>query len=715
MKFNFTIKKMLTGLVGLGVIVILGLSAASFYSNNYLIKSQARLTQIVLPLEMANQKIRVAMAAFFERQRQIVGASSLKDLDKLAVRDYLEVAFDDSLKQLKKLSSERKKAEIKIQQLIKIYEDFLGKDKAIFEAVKSSLKIETQIDNMINTMDKVGENLQKNAEIVFDRVNFAAKKEKIGLLGYVNAPEKSEELQKAVKELLQGDLAKTQKACNNLRLGVASLAIYGRQILLFKDVKSIDQIEKGQITKAETLVEASLSILKKDLAESVEMMAFVKNIEDDFIKLKGVLADVAALKVSAIKKRDEMVSLQSILKKNIASINENLDSLQTIALEIRKNAEIEAGRVRKLTGWIIGIAGLISILAMIIIGRLIIKRIIVPIEMAVSFTDAISKGDLTAEIQLDKNGAFSGFGMNMNDEMGKLVSKLGNMVKSLNSLISQVQQSGVQVTSSATELAATSKQQEAIMSNQVESTKYVIKSIGEIKDASAELVNTMQQVTTLSEKTADIANKGQADLSGMEEAIGHMEDASRSISGKLEAINEKAANITTVVTTITKVADQTNLLSLNAAIEAEKAGEYGRGFTVVAREIRRLADQTAVATLDIDHMVQDMQSAVSAGVMEMDVFIKEVQRSARDVGRISVQLSKIIEQVQALNPNFETVNESMKFQSDRAQQINTAMMNLGEEMEQTMESLRESFLAIEQLNNAVRGLQDEVSRFKVKK
>src|SRR4030095_7834329 len=85
-----------------------------------------------------------------------------------------------------------------------------------------------------------------------------------------------------------------------------------------------------------------------------------------------------------------------------------------------------------------------------------------------------------------------------------------------------------------------------------------------------------------------------------------------SISTKLGVIREKASDINGVVTTITKVADQTNLLSVNAAIEAEKAGEYGLGFLVVAREIRRLADQSAVATLDIEQMVRQMQAAVSA-------------------------------------------------------------------------------------------------------
>jgi methyl-accepting chemotaxis protein WspA len=220
-------------------------------------------------------------------------------------------------------------------------------------------------------------------------------------------------------------------------------------------------------------------------------------------------------------------------------------------------------------------------------------------------------------------------------------------------------------------------------------------------------------VAERSQETAGFASKGQTDLARMEDAMHHMESASKSISGRLETINEKAENITNVVITITKVADQTNLLSLNAAIEAEKAGEYGRGFNVVAREIRRLADQTAVATLDIEQMVEGMQSAVSAGVMEMDKFIADVKQSVEDVGKISRQLGRIIEQVQALSPSFDDVNVAMGHQSENANKANLAVAGLSEEIRSTAESLRETFTAIEQLNEAARGLQQEVSHFRV--
>src|SRR5579871_978526 len=173
----------------------------------------------------------------------------------------------------------------------------------------------------------------------------------------------------------------------------------------------------------------------------------------------------------------------------------------------------------------------------------------------------------------------------------------------------------------------------------------------------------MKEVADVAEQTAVRAASGQEGLTRMGATMRQVLEASASINARLAVLNEKTGNINTVVTTITKVADQTNLLSLNAAIEAEKAGEYGRGFAVVATEIRRLADQTATATYDIEQMVKEMQSAVAAGVMGMDKFSEEVRRGVEVVGQVSVELAQIIDQVQTLTPRFEMVGEGMEAQS----------------------------------------------------
>jgi methyl-accepting chemotaxis protein WspA len=314
---------------------------------------------------------------------------------------------------------------------------------------------------------------------------------------------------------------------------------------------------------------------------------------------------------------------------------------------------------------------------------------------------AAGEGDLTKRL------ATSG------DEVGMIAGELNELMEKLLVLVKRVQESGIQVTSSATELTASSKELEATLAQQVASTNEVVSSAKEISATSQSLANTMGDVVTLSQQTAASAGSGQKGLIRMGTTMEKMATASSAIADKLGDINAKVSNITSVVTTINKVADQTNLLSLNAAIEAAKAGEFGQGFAVVAREIRRLADQTAIATLDIEQMVKEMQSSVSSGVMGMEKFAQEVQGAVREVNEISGQIARIIEQVQGLGPRFESVNEGMESQSVGARQITEAMIQLSDATRNTADTQRDAVRAIELLDQAARVLHREVSRFNV--
>lgn len=314
---------------------------------------------------------------------------------------------------------------------------------------------------------------------------------------------------------------------------------------------------------------------------------------------------------------------------------------------------------------------------------------------------AAGEGDLTKRL------------VTSNDEVGLIAAEVNGLMEKLLVLVKRVQESGIQVTSSATQLAASSRELEATLTQQVASTNEVVSSAKEISATTQALVGTMADVAVLSQDTAASAGSGQTGLMRMVATMEKMATASTAIAQKLAEINTKVTNITSVVTTINKVADQTNLLSLNAAIEAAKAGEFGQGFAVVAREIRRLADQTAIATLDIEQMVKEMQSSVSSGVMGMEKFASEVQSAVREVNDISGQIARIIAQVQGLGPRFESVNEGMESQSVGARQITEAMIQLSEATRNTAESQRDAVRAIELLDQAARVLHQEVSRFNV--
>jgi methyl-accepting chemotaxis protein len=326
------------------------------------------------------------------------------------------------------------------------------------------------------------------------------------------------------------------------------------------------------------------------------------------------------------------------------------------------------------------------------------ERMVVTLKETVAVAQRIASGDLAVTVQRRSE----------HDVMG---NALANMVEQLSSLVGEVQRSGIQVNASVNEIAATARQQQATAAEIAATTTEIGATSKEISATSKELVKTMSEVSTVADQSAALAGSGQAGLTRMEETMRQVMEAAGSINAKLAVLNQKAGNITQVVTTITKVADQTNLLSLNAAIEAEKAGEYGRGFAVVATEIRRLADQTAVATFDIEQMVKEIQSAVSAGVMGMDKFSKEVRRGIQDVQQVGNQLTQIIHQVQTLAPRFEAVNEGMQAQATGAEQISHGLTQLTEAAQQTVESLHQSNAAIDGLNQAATQMRNGVSRF----
>jgi methyl-accepting chemotaxis protein WspA len=331
----------------------------------------------------------------------------------------------------------------------------------------------------------------------------------------------------------------------------------------------------------------------------------------------------------------------------------------------------------------------------------ITRSITSPLQLALGVAQRVSTGDLTDRLEVRTK-----------DEIGQLLVALKNMVESLSNIVGDLHSSSIQVNSSVTEIAATGREQQATASEIAATTTEIGATSKEISATSRELVKTMNEVSGVADQSATLAGSGQAGLSRMEETMRQVMDAAGSINAKLAVLNEKATNINQVVTTITKVADQTNLLSLNAAIEAEKAGEYGKGFAVVASEIRRLADQTAVATYDIEQMVKEIQSAVSAGVMGMDKFSEEVRRGMQEVQHVGGELSQIIQQVQALAPRVESVNEGMQAQATGAEQISQALTQLSEAAQQTVESLRQSSVAVDGLNQVSSGLRASVSRFK---
>ena len=330
-----------------------------------------------------------------------------------------------------------------------------------------------------------------------------------------------------------------------------------------------------------------------------------------------------------------------------------------------------------------------------------LEALITQLRQLFEATKRLSEGDFSTRVVVDRDAS---------EEIQKLTDSFNTMAQSFEEIISQVNRLGVNLISSSKEISETTQQHDESSSNQEKTTREILTISNEISQNAKDFATTIRDVTSVVEQTSGLANKGKESLNQMETIMRQMVEASADIASKLGILNDKAGNINAVITTITNVADQINLLSLNAAIIADRAGEDGRSFSVIAGEIRSLADQTALATLDIDKIVDEMMSAVSASVMGVDDFIQEIRNGVTQNERVAEHLAKIIERVQALAPRFELVNDGMNTQLEASRLIDDAINKLSSRAQLTAESMHQFAITTNELNESAVYLKSAVSK-----
>lgn len=412
--------------------------------------------------------------------------------------------------------------------------------------------------------------------------------------------------------------------------------------------------------------------------------------------LKELLAERERLSESILR---ATVTPKSSFEPAITEVSE-IANLILDALELELLSRLDMQRAaRRSTLTILALTAILVPLAALLIVRNITSRLA---QLTMATKRSADHGDLSQSVSDDGS-----------DELFTLSQSFNSMIRSLRDVVQKVIQSGSLISSSTVEIAAVSKQQQATAAEIATTTAQIEATSKQIAATSDQLAQTMLDIQDVSSTTADMANAGQQSLEKMRYTMQQITEASNGIVHKLGVLNERASTIGAVVTTIAKVADQTNLLSVNAAIEAEKAGEFGQGFSVVAREIRRLADQTAASTENIERMVREIQSAVSAGVMGMEKFASDIKLGASDIEGASGQLSTIIRSIQTLTPSLGEVTTGMESQALSARQITESLTQLSTAARQTADSLVQSNFSIDQLQQATRLLDQEVRKFHI--
>ena len=312
---------------------------------------------------------------------------------------------------------------------------------------------------------------------------------------------------------------------------------------------------------------------------------------------------------------------------------------------------------------------IIVLVGLVVVGGILFfvaKPVIGRIERSATAVQRVAEGHLCTNIAADS----------ARDETGVLVRGVLQMTTRLRSLAGEVQMARAELDEVAREVIETSNREAEAASGFGASATEIAAAVREIAATTSALADEVRRVDKRAADTARTMESDRSRLDDMSDSMHAVEEATSGIGNRLGDINRRAAEITGVVETIGRIAEQTNLLSVNAAIEAEKAGEYGTGFLVVAREIRRLADQTASATGNITATVSEMQSAVSSGVMEMDRYTDRVRRAVEQASEVSEGLATAINAASENAGAFGRVADGVDSQAAGARQIDEAMGGL---------------------------------------
>ncbi|MBC3247081.1 methyl-accepting chemotaxis protein [Pseudomonas fluorescens] len=372
----------------------------------------------------------------------------------------------------------------------------------------------------------------------------------------------------------------------------------------------------------------------------------------------------------------------------------NINKKSTVTLSEAAGREYEIA-----TTAIIAVAIIASLLTVVLAWSLT-RSIVAPLSRAVSAAQEIATGNLTKLIQIDGD-----------DEATRLLEALVIMQKSLRETIELISGSATQLASAAEELSAVTEESSRGLQQQNGELEQAATAVNEMTVAVEEVARNAVSTSQASEQSTQTARQGRDKVVQTVQAIQVMTEDVKAASSLVEGLAEQGRDIGKVLDVIRSIAEQTNLLALNAAIEAARAGEAGRGFAVVADEVRALAHRTAQSTREIEQMVAGIQSGTSETVQCMALNTSRTQNTlelARAAGDALEQITDAISQINERNLVIASASEE---QAQVSREVDRNLVNIRDLATQSAAGANQTSAASHELSRLAVDLNGMVARF----
>ncbi len=329
-------------------------------------------------------------------------------------------------------------------------------------------------------------------------------------------------------------------------------------------------------------------------------------------------------------------------------------------------------------------------LIVFLIGMLILWHITEPLRRMGEIHRNYLAGDTTAL-----------FDESFKDEVGNFGAIFNQMSRTVVKVVNQFDETTGVLKIAAKDVLKMAKKKEEVVLEQERITKQIAVIALEIFETSKDLVETVSEINQAAEATSLLAQTGRNNLQQLEAIMQGLVGAANHLVASLTDLNERTRAITTIISTMLHVADETNMLSLNASLEAAKAQQVGKGFAIIADEIRRLADQTAAATLNIEQVVIEILEMMNHTVEEVQRISDEILNSVDRASQIQRHFTEIIDKVQYFSGKFNSVMVAMRTQFKSARAIEGAIQLLKLTSQDSTSTIRQIRSALEEFSTTV--------------